>query len=67
MDCHFCDGIISLGDTELGLDIKLISNIIRIQGYNPMGWRKESRFYINFCPICGRELDVPRELERDTD
>ena len=65
MDCSLCNGTCSYGDNELGIDIKLIGNMIRISGYNPMGWRKETRFQINFCPLCGRAVEASNQIEND--
>lgn len=64
MECQFCSGQCSYGETDMGIEIKMIGDSVRIQGYNPMGWRKEVRYQISFCPLCGRAVGDKRERER---
>ncbi len=63
--CSFCAGLLSLGNAELDIEIKLIGSRIRVAGYNQLGWKKEACFDVSFCPLCGRALDECKELERE--
>lgn len=64
-ECPFCAGQVSVENVELGVRITLVGSKIKIIGYNQMGWKKEARFDISFCPMCGRAVNECKELERE--
>ena len=60
-ECKYCEGGVALVDGEyLGLAIYCSSHGDQnayIRGYDKQGWDVGEPFKINYCPICGKELE----------
>lgn len=60
-ECKYCEGGVALVNSEhLGLAIFYSdygSNNAYIRGYNKQGWDVSESFKMNYCPICGKELE----------